>query len=49
MPHFVIPWNWSEQARSNIKHSPKRVAAFRSIMEKAGKCIIRTENTMVCD
>ena len=47
MLHFVILWNWTEQAISNIEQSPKRVAAFRSAMEKAGECIIRTENMMV--
>ncbi len=36
MPHFIILWNWTEQGVSNIKQSPKRVAAFRSTMEKTG-------------
>ncbi len=36
MPHYVILFNWTEQGIKNVKESPKRVAAAREAVEKAG-------------
>lgn len=36
MPRYVILFNWTEQGIRNVKESPKRAAAVREAVEKAG-------------
>ncbi len=36
MPHYVILGNWTGQGVRNVKDSPKRVAAFKQAVQKAG-------------
>lgn len=36
MPYYIILWNWTQQGIKNVKDSPKRAAAFREAVEKAG-------------
>lgn len=36
MPYYVTLWKWTEQGIKNVKDSPKRVAAFKAAVEKAG-------------
>lgn len=36
MPHYVILGNWTEQGIRNVKDSPKRAAAAKQAVQKAG-------------
>jgi len=36
MPHYIVLANWTDQGIRNIKDSPKRAAAARAAVEKAG-------------
>jgi uncharacterized protein with GYD domain len=36
MPTYLVLWNWTEQGIRNFKESPKRVEAFRQLVEKNG-------------
>jgi len=36
MPHYIILLNWTDQGIRNVKDSPKRVAAAKAAVEKAG-------------
>jgi uncharacterized protein with GYD domain len=36
MPTYLVLWNWTEQGIRNIKEAPKRVEAFRQLVEKNG-------------
>ena len=36
MPTYLVLWNWTEQGIHNFKESPKRVEAFRQLVEKNG-------------
>ena len=36
MPTYLVLWNWTEQGIRNFKEIPKRVEAFRQLVEKNG-------------
>ena len=36
MPTYLVLWNWTEQGIRNVKEAPKRVEAFRQLVEKNG-------------
>jgi len=36
MPMYLVLWNWTEQGIRNFKEIPKRVEAFRQLVEKNG-------------
>jgi len=36
MPYYIVLVNWTDQGIRNIKDSPKRAAAARAAVEKAG-------------
>lgn len=36
MPYYIILGNWTDQGVRNIKDSPKRAAAAKAAVEKAG-------------
>jgi len=36
MPHYIVLLNWTDQGIRNVKDSPKRAAAARAAVEKAG-------------
>ena len=36
MPTYLVLWNWTEQGIRNFKEIPKRVEAFRQLIEKNG-------------
>jgi len=36
MPYYIILCNWTDQGIRNIKDAPKRTAAARAAVEKAG-------------
>jgi len=36
MPHYIILLNWTDQGIRNVKDSPKRAAAAKAAVEKAG-------------
>jgi len=36
MPHYIILLNWTDQGIKAVKDSPKRAAAARAAVEKAG-------------
>jgi uncharacterized protein with GYD domain len=36
MPTYLVLWNWTEQGIRNFKEIPKRVEAFRQLVEKSG-------------
>ena len=36
MPYYIVLYNWTEQGIRNIKEAPKRTAAARAAIEKAG-------------
>jgi uncharacterized protein with GYD domain len=46
MPHYVILWNWTDQGISAVKDSPKRLASFKTELEKAGGKLINEYYTM---
>ena len=37
---YLVLWNWTEQGLRNFKDSPKRVEAFRQLVEKNGGKLI---------
>jgi len=36
MASYLLLWNWTEQGIRNVKEAPKRVEAFRQLVEKNG-------------
>jgi uncharacterized protein with GYD domain len=36
MPYYIVLMNWTDQGIKNVKDSPKRAAAARAAVEKAG-------------
>jgi uncharacterized protein with GYD domain len=36
MPTYLVLWNWTEQGIRNFKEIPKRVEAFRQLVDKNG-------------
>jgi uncharacterized protein with GYD domain len=36
VPTYLVLWNWTEQGIRNFRESPKRVEAFRQLVEKNG-------------
>ena len=40
MPHYVILWNWTDQGIKAVKDSPKRLASFKTELEKSGGKLI---------
>jgi len=36
MPHYIVLLNWTDQGIRNVKDSPKRAAAAKAAVEKAG-------------
>jgi uncharacterized protein with GYD domain len=46
MPHYVILWNWTDQGIRAFKDSPKRLASFKTELEKAGGKLIVEYYTM---
>jgi uncharacterized protein with GYD domain len=36
MPTYLVLWNWTDQGIRNFKEIPKRVEAFRKLVEKNG-------------
>lgn len=41
MNSYLILWSWTEQGLSNFKDSPKRVDAFRQLVEKNGGNVVQ--------
>ena len=41
MNSYLILWSWTEQGLRNFKDSPKRVDAFRQLVEKNGGKVIQ--------
>ena len=46
MSHYLLLWNWTEQGVRNFKDSPKRVEAFRQLVEKHGGKLLSFYYTM---
>jgi uncharacterized protein with GYD domain len=46
MPHYVVLWNWTDQGIRAVKDSPKRLASFKTELEKAGGKLIVEYYTM---
>ena len=46
MPTFLVLWNWTEQGIRNFKDSPKRVEAFKQLVEKNGGKVVQFLYTM---
>ncbi|HEY7109044.1 MAG TPA: GYD domain-containing protein [Nitrososphaeraceae archaeon] len=42
MSFYIIMWNFTEQGIKNVKESPKRADAFKSLLEKNGGKLHRT-------
>ena len=40
MPHYVILWNWTDQGIRAVKDWPKRLASFKTELEKVGGKLI---------
>ena len=40
MNSYLILWSWSEQGLRNFKDSPKRVDAFKQLVEKSGGKVV---------
>jgi uncharacterized protein with GYD domain len=41
MISYLVLWNWTEQGIRNFKDSPKRVEAFRQLVEKNGGKVVQ--------
>jgi uncharacterized protein with GYD domain len=41
MASYLILWNWTEQGIRNFKDSPKRVEAFKQLVEKNGGKVVQ--------
>jgi uncharacterized protein with GYD domain len=41
MPTYLVLWNWTEQGIRNFKDSPKRVDAFKQLVEKNGGKVVQ--------
>jgi len=46
MQTYLILWNWTEQGIRTFKESPKRVEAFRQVVEKHGGKMVSFFYTM---
>ena len=46
MPSYLVLWNWTEQGMRNFKDSPKRVEAFKQLVEKNGGKVVHFLYTM---
>jgi len=43
---YLALWNWTEQGLRNFKDSPKRVEAFKQLVEKNGGKVVHFLYTM---
>ena len=41
MASYLVLWNWTEQGLHNFKDSPKRVEAFKQLVEKNGGKLVQ--------
>jgi uncharacterized protein with GYD domain len=41
MASYLVLWNWTEQGIRSFKDSPKRVEAFRQLVEKNGGKVVQ--------
>jgi len=41
MASYLVLWNWTEQGIRNFKDSPKRVDAFKQLVEKNGGKVVQ--------
>ena len=46
MASYLVLWNWTEQGIRNFKDSPKRVEAFKQLVEKNGGKLVQFLYTM---
>jgi uncharacterized protein with GYD domain len=46
MASYLVLWNWTEQGIRNFKDSPKRVEAFKQLVEKNGGKMVQFLYTM---
>jgi uncharacterized protein with GYD domain len=46
MPQYVVLWNWTDQGIRSVKDSPKRLASFRTQLEKVGGKLVGEYYTM---
>jgi len=46
MATYRVLWNWTEQGMPNLKDSPKRVEAFKQLVEKNGGKVVYFVYTM---
>jgi len=46
MSHYLLLWNWTDQGVRSFKDSPKRVEAFKQLVEKNGGKLISFYYTM---
>ena len=46
MSSYLVLWNWTEQGLRNFKDSPKRVEAFKGLVERNGGKVVHFWYTM---
>lgn len=46
MSSYLVLWNWTEEGIRNFKDSPKRVEAFKQLVEKHGGEVVQFWYTM---
>ncbi len=46
MASYLVLWNWTEQGIRNVKDSPKRVEAFKQLVEKNGGKVVQLVYTL---
>lgn len=46
MSSYLVLWNWTEEGIRNFKDSPKRVEAFKQLVEKHGGKVVQFWYTM---